>query len=239
MRLSYSRLSAYLKCPYRYYLQYVEGFRPPANALMSFGGSLHAALRDFYSQEKFPPTLDDFYAHYYRNWTSFGFRNPEMEAKYFQEGLSILEEYYDRNIEKYRPAFFVEWRFQVEIKGASFVGIVDRIDRIGDRDLRVVDYKTYGRNGADSLQLMLYHLALEKIFGYPPQELLFYFLKEQEIFPISAEQEHLERAQEILLKTKEEIERGIFPKNRGENCSSCDFQQFCELEEKGFLEEGF
>ena len=239
MRISYSRLSTYLKCPYRYYLQYVEGFRPPVNALMSFGSSLHATLRDFYAQEKFPPTLDDFYSHYYRNWTSFGFRNPEMEIKYFEEGLSILEEYYDRNIEGFQPALFVEWKFQVEIKDIPLVGIVDRIDRVSDGSLRVVDYKTYGRNGADNLQLMLYRLALEKIFGYPPQELLFYFLKEQEISYVSAEKECLERTQEILFKTKEEIGRGIFPKNRGENCLSCDFQQFCKLEEEEPPQEDF
>jgi DNA helicase-2/ATP-dependent DNA helicase PcrA len=236
MYISYSRLSTYLSCPYRYYLQYVEGFRPPANALMSFGSSLHAALRDFYSQDKIPPTLDDLYAHYYRNWFSFGYRSRETEAKFFQEGLSILEEYYDRNIDEFCPALFVERRFQVEIKGVPFVGVVDRIDRMPDGTLRVIDYKTYRKNGS-GLQLMLYRLALEKLFGYPPEKLLYYFLKEQETSSVEVNEEALEEAQENLVRMKEWLERGLFLKNKGLNCISCDFQRFCELEENGYPEE--
>ncbi|MCR4429161.1 MAG: PD-(D/E)XK nuclease family protein [Caldiserica bacterium] len=237
MYVSFSRISAYLSCPYRYFLQYVQGFKPPANHLMSFGTSLHAALRDFYSQGKIPPTLDDLFFHYFRNWSSFGFRSRELETRFFQEGLSILEEYYDRNIGDFSPALFVERKFRAEIKGIPFLGIADRIDRLRDGSLRVLDYKTYHRNEVNELQLLLYRLALEEVFGYPPQELVFYFLKEQETLKVEASQEALEEAEEALIRVSEGISRGIFTKTRGQSCLNCDFQRFCELEDLDFQEE--
>lgn len=204
---------------------------------MSFGTSLHAALRDFYSQEKIPPTLDDLFSHYFRNWSSFGFKNREMETRFFQEGLRILEEYYDRNIGEFSPALFVERRFTAEIKGIPFLGVADRIDKLPDGSIRIIDYKTYRRNGANELQLLLYRLALEKIFGFPPEELFFYFLKEQEPYRVEASKEALEEAEEALVRANEGISRGIFSKVKGSDCLNCDFQRFCELEEGDWGEE--
>jgi RecB family exonuclease len=236
--ISYSRLSTYLACPYRFYLQYVEGCKPPANAQMIFGSSLHAALRDFYTQERIPPTLDDLYSHFCCNWLPFGYPSRESQARFFQEGLSILKDYYDRNIEGFQPALFAEKKFRVLIKGIALVGIVDRIDQLKGGGYRVVDYKTHLKSNPDRLQLTLYYMALGRIFKGPPEELLFYFLKEQEALPVLVSPVMLEEAQESLFRMKEGLEQKLFPKNKGESCLSCDFQRFCKWEEaSGYLEE--
>jgi ATP-dependent helicase/DNAse subunit B len=49
LRLSYSSISTYEKCPFQYFLQYVERLEMPRSPALSFGSSLHGALERFHS----------------------------------------------------------------------------------------------------------------------------------------------------------------------------------------------
>ncbi len=232
MYFSYSRLASYIYCPYRYCLEYIEEIRPPFTASASFGSSLHRALEGFYALPLSHPPLNDLFSLYFRRWLRYGYRSRDEEARYFDEGMTILEGYYERNIPEFRPALFVEKRFSVDLEGVEFVGVVDRVDKLDNGSYRVVDYKTAKREETmESLQLPLYHLALERLFGYPPQQLLYYFLREQEAARCEIREEKQEEALEIVLRVSEGVRRRRFPKNRGENCQACDFNRFCTLEE--------
>lgn len=232
MYLSYSRLASYIFCPYRYYLEYIEEIRPPFTASASFGASLHRTLEGFYALPLNRPLLHDLFSLYFRRWLRYGYRSRDEEARYFDEGMTILEEYYERNILEFRPALFVEKRFSVDLGGVEFAGVVDRVDKLDNDSYRVIDYKTAKRGETlESLQLPLYHLALERLFGYPPQDLLYYFLREQETMRCEMREDKQEEALAMILRVAEGVRRNRFPKNRGENCQACDFNRFCTLEE--------
>jgi RecB family exonuclease len=229
MHLSYSRISTYMACPYRYYLQYVVGYRPPLFAAASFGSSLHLALQGFHSLGPPAPRLDQLLAIYVQRWKPYGYRSREEEARYFEEGLQILHVYYLRNLFGYRPAWMVEKRFSVSIGGNEFVGIVDRVDGEPGQ-YQVVDYKTSLREKTlDSLQLPLYAISLGKMFGTMPEGLSYYFLREQVSAPWSGEPGRLEEAEEVVVRIGERIRRGHFPPRIGISCRSCDLRRVCQV----------
>lgn len=232
IHLSYSRLSSYSACPYRFYLEYVFGFRPPLNAQMSFGSSLHLALEGLYSLRKPRPSLDELFQFYLQRWLPYGYRSKEEQSRYFEEGLVILREYYRKNILQFRTAMATELRFQVELEGVNFTGIIDRVD--GNQEAyTLLDYKTSRHEDyLDSLQLPLYHLALEERFGHPPDDLYYYFLREQEQAHLPAGDDKLAEALEALVRVAEGINRGRFEPKKGPRCRTCDFRKFCRIEEE-------
>ncbi len=227
--LSYSRLVVYQACPYRYYLQYVLGCRTPFTAAISFGSSLHLALQDFHARMRGTPRLDELLEGFLKRWIPYGYRSREEQARYFEEGLEILRAYYLRNLFGFRPAWLVEKRFTVSLGGFEFVGIVDRLD--GRPELyQVIDYKTTRHEETlRSLQLPLYSLSMKKLFGFPPQSLSYYFLRDQTTAVWEERPERLEEAEEAVARVGEGVRAGRFPATPGLACRRCDLRRSCAL----------
>jgi len=87
-----------------------------------------------------------------------------------------------------RATVAVEKEFKIEVDGLSIVGKIDRVDRLPNDSLLVLDYKTgtvdftpdhlaQGYN----FQALLYWLGAEQSLGMPPAAMLFYDLKKGEI----------------------------------------------------------
>ena len=69
-----------------------------------------------------------------------------------------------------------ERRFKIEVEGAQVKGRLDRLDRLSNGDVAIIDYKT-GKpktqdDADDSLQLSIYALA-GKSLGHTPSSLVF------------------------------------------------------------------
>jgi len=227
--LSYSRLVVYQACPYRYYLQYVLGCRTPFTAAISFGSSLHLALQDFHARMRGTPRLEELLEVFLKRWIPYGYRSQEQQARYFEEGLEILRTYYLRNLFGFRPAWLVEKRFTVSLGGFEFIGIVDRLD--GHPELyQVIDYKTTRHEETlNSLQLPLYSLSMKKLFGFPPQSLSYYFLRDQSTAVWEERPERLEEAEEAVARVGEGVQAGRFPATPGLACRRCDVRRSCAL----------
>ncbi|NUQ33145.1 MAG: PD-(D/E)XK nuclease family protein, partial [Dermatophilaceae bacterium] len=168
-----SRLLAYLDCPRRYRMQYLDRPRPlarPQRAHTSVGIATHNVLRDFWDlpvSQRTPAGVAELVR---TSWIDVGFRDPEQSAAWRLRVRDAVTDYLRRSDRDNQP---VGIERSVSLK-TDEVAITGRIDRLDDRDgeLVVVDYKT-GRqvptddDASTSLPLAMYAVASARMFRRP------------------------------------------------------------------------
>ena len=99
--------------------------------------------------------------------------------------------------------------------------------------LKIVDYKTGTAKAkleaGDKEQLLIYQIAAQEVFGEKVQELSFYYLENNSEMSFLGKAKDLEKVQDKIVKSIEEIKRGEFPPNPGWSCDYCDFKKICEF----------
>ena len=232
--LSHSSLSMYGECPLRYKLKYVDRIPEKPKHFFSFGRSMHKALEFFYGVEAPPaPPLELLLKNYEAGWESAGYRDQVQESEYFQDGKDILTGYYGRHASTFQVPLYVEFRFDMEVDGVPVTGFVDRIDRLPDGRLSVLDYKTGkklagGRIQSDA-QLTMYQLGCETKLGTEVGRLVFYHLPSFKEHAVDRRpQGQVDELRRRIVATAESIRAGRFEAKLSEdNCRWCDFKDHC------------
>jgi RecB family exonuclease len=129
-----------------------------------------------------------------------------------------------------------EESFQVQIGGATVVGRIDRVDRLGDGHVVITDYKTgkpRSQDDADeSLQLSIYALAARAKWGYQADRLIFYNLQENAAVVSQRAPIQLEEAKAKIEEVAANIAAGEFEPKPGFHCSFCAYRNLCPTTEK-------
>lgn len=157
-----SRLLAWLDCPRRYRMQYLDRPRPAARAQRahtSVGIATHNVLRDFWDLPAAQRTPAGVAQLVRTSWIDVGFRDPEQSAAWRLRVRDAVTDYLRRSDRDREP---ISRERSVSLKTDSVV-VTGRIDRLDDRagGLVVIDYKT-GRqvpteeDARTSLPLALY-----------------------------------------------------------------------------------
>ncbi|MFC7595230.1 RecB family exonuclease [Terrabacter sp. GCM10028922] len=168
-----SRLLAWLDCPRRYRMQYLDRPRPQARAQRahtSVGIATHNVLRDFWdlpASQRTPAGVAELVR---TSWIDVGFRDPEQSAAWRLRVRDAVTEYLRRSDRERQP---VGIERSVSLK-TDEIAVTGRVDRLDDRDgeLVVVDYKTGRQVPTDddartSLPLALYAVASSRMFRRP------------------------------------------------------------------------
>jgi RecB family exonuclease len=165
-----SRLLAFLDCPRRYRLQYLDRPRPPARAQRahtSLGLAAHAALARWWDLEPGERTPAAGAALVRATWSGAGFRDAEQSARWRSTTEGHVTAYLE-GVDPHRQPTGVERSVAFAVDGLAVNGRVDRLD---DRDgeLVVVDYKTSRSVPTDddartSLPLALYAAAVWRMW---------------------------------------------------------------------------
>lgn len=168
-----SRLLAWLDCPRRYRMQYLDRPRPaarPQRAHTSVGIATHNALRDFWDLPLARRTPAGVAELVRSSWIDVGFRDPEQSAAWRLRVRDAVTDYLRRSDRERQP---VGVERSVSLK-TERIAITGRVDRLDDRDgeLVVVDYKTGRQVPTDddartSLPLALYAVASARMFRRP------------------------------------------------------------------------
>ena len=117
LRLSYSAVSAYEKCPLSYRFQYIDKIEIEPTPYLSFGRSIHSALEWLYDrQAPQPPALEELLSFLESCWASEGFSDQEEEDSYLRQAREVLTVFYHANTEDFRLPLAVEHRFELKME---------------------------------------------------------------------------------------------------------------------------
>lgn len=250
--ISYSQIQSFSICPLHYKIQYILKVPTPPSASLSFGSSIHAALRDFYQRsfEDKKQNIEDILPLLEKQWINEGYGSRAHESQALERAKYILLQYLKNNFapasEKAKP-IAVEIPFSFFIKRSTsqqmpikIAGRIDRVDKIDSRKIEIIDYKTGSnipkkRELESNLQLTLYALAATQvksdIFDKKPEDLILslHYLDEEKKLTTTRTQNQLEEAKNKILEIVSEIEKSDFACIGSSFCQNCEYKMLCSV----------
>ncbi len=236
IRLSFSRIDMYENCPRRFRYAYIDRLPGKPSPALSFGSSVHAALEEFYDR-KLPdcPTEDELLDLLYEHWDSSGFEAlpRDEQVAYYRHAQQTLRRYHRRIAGEYRLPVTTEAWFELPFDDiAVVVGSIDRVDSDDDGQLHVVDYKTSRRaqprqRVERSLQLAIYALACEHLFGRLPSTVALDFVVADATVRVPVEDMDLDAVPGRVRAAAESIRAGQFAPTPNRLCDWCDYRPLC------------
>lgn len=237
LRLSFTRIDTLRNCALRFRLQYVDRLpQRPAPAL-SFGSSVHAVL-EWLHDRKVPelPPLDEALEVLREVWDSTGYAEVDraVQLREYEHARAVLAAYHARvEREGMRTPVATEAWFELPVgPDVTVVGSIDRVDVDPDGDLHVVDYKTNrkAKSRADvaaSLQLGIYALATEHLYGSLPRTVALDFVVPGLVVRVDRDELDLAAVPRIVAEAAAAIRAGAAEPNPNRLCDWCDFRAIC------------
>ena len=248
-----TRLSAWLDCPRRYRMSYLDRPPPPKGppwAHNSLGASVHNALAGWWRLPLPQRTVAAAGALVGRGWIDEGFADETQSVRQRERAIAMVEAYV-AGLDPADEPLGVERTVATRTDTIAVSGRIDRLDaRPGPgegTELVVVDYKT-GRHllttddARSSMALALYALAAGRALRRPCHRVELHHLPTGEILAWSHTDEslarHLSRAEDIAQEcaAADEQMRGglpaerydeVFPPRPGPVCAWCDYRRHC------------
>lgn len=235
VRLSFSRVDTYRRCPAEFRYHYVDGLPVAPSPHLSFGCSIHAALETFYDRKlPEPPDVDDLLDSLYEVWDSSGFAELSREEQlvWYRHAQQLLRRFHARAVRDYRLPADVEKWFELPVDGALVVGSIDRVDVTDDGELEIVDYKTSKRvrdrnRVRSSLQLALYALACQHLYGRLPVAVTLDFLVPGVRVRVPTDEMDLLGARRQVTEVADGVRAGKFLPTPNRLCGWCDYRSIC------------
>ncbi len=251
MRASYSALNTYKTCPLKYKFQELDKIRVPKGIEMVFGSAVHSALKYMFERTPLYPTLDEIIDFFRNQWDEKMrvFEDEEKKKAFYEEGISILKNFYKKNQPWNFNVIDLESRFELELEDSKskekhiLTGIIDRIDKNPESDsYEIIDYKTAKRMPSQDivdrdLQMSIYHMGLMKRWPHLSPDkikLSLYFLKHNEKISTARSEERLEKTRKNIIGIINEIQGKItdnynFPPTPSPLCDWCGYRQMCPM----------
>lgn len=250
-KFSFSQLAAFSTCPLQYKFAFVLKIPAPTDkASLIFGRVLHNVLHDFlapletsdlqdslFGKKEVSLDEEQIFALYENYWQNDGYENKEDREKYYQKGKKILQVFWNNLEQEGKPnILFLEKNFSFKIGSGIIKGAIDRVDRLADGTLEIIDYKTGNPKEKleyiDKRQLILYKIFLEEFLKIKVSKLSYYYLEGTYKTSFEAKDKDVEKLRQEVLDEINEIKKGSFPPNPGEMCKYCDFNNICQYRAK-------
>jgi len=242
--LSYSRLKRFAECPKSYELHYIHKEPSRPNTALRFGSLLHVSLERTYREiaagkisGRFPE--DALVVAYKDEWTRSGL----SDFGIFQDGLGILRSYaHQHALVDHASVVAVEQEFRLPVERFQVLGYIDRVDRVDEETVAVVDYKSnrtiFTREEVDhDLQLSIYAMAARMLWPWAKKVRLgLYLLRHGFLMETMRTEDDLAAAREYIAMLGEQTEAATeFPARLNENCAYCDHGAQCPAYHRALL----
>lgn len=249
--LSFSQIQCFDMCPLHYKLRYILKIPSEPSAPLSFGTSIHAALRDFYQEivQKRQPKAENILKFLEKNWVDEGYASKIHQKQALEKARYVLKRYVKNNpiASKKISTIGVEVPFQFYItdnakkkRSIKLGGRIDRVDRLSNNKIEIIDYKTGSNIPQESelkgnLQLTIYALAAMNVNDVlfnrnrNPQDVLLslYYIEEEKKLTTIRTRNELKDTKALIFKKVEEIETSDFVCNQSIFCQNCEYKMLC------------
>ena len=221
------KLRDFLICKKRFFLKYIMKVDEPANDLYDankkdIGVLVHKVLQLTFEDPNYKSDLNKTIKKYFSQIKQ---ENPVMifELSVWQHKLEDFAQYEIQRLNNGAEIVALESRFDTKINGINFVGVIDRIDKIGDA-YHLIDYKTgkIAQNDENDFQLEIYALAKKELNC----KTFIYDLKNTKLQEKILDDQSLNNFFETLEILKQPIE--VFePTQKVSDCLFCLYKTIC------------
>lgn len=235
--LSYSRLSRFEQCPLSFKLHYIDGQQAEPGLPLRFGKAIHAVLEDLVrvhmDMERVSPLSVD---HAIELWQREWVKQELVGVAVFEEGVDIIKRFVrDQGPLDHQDVLAVEQEFRLKVGAFEVLGYIDRIDRVDDETVEVIDYKSnrmlFTRDEVESsLQLSIYELAVRQLWPWVKKvKLTFNMLRHGVRQETERTPEQLETAlRYVETMGRQTEETKDYPARLNPNCCWCDHRNHCQ-----------
>ncbi len=240
LKISPSAIAALESCPQKYLFRYAWRLRGGPAANMSFGSVMHNTIKFFMGEIKSGhiPPFEEVARKFELEWTSAGFEDDYQEQEYKKDGLAQLRAFYDKTVAAPPAVIAQEKPFELPMEnGVVLTGRIDQVNRIGDGQEEIVDYKTGKPRDAEKarkdVQLSAYALAAREYFDWNPARLTLFYLQSNEGVSATRDEKQLNKLRAEIQTAAADIRAGEFPAKSGFACRSCEYVSICPAREQG------
>ncbi len=255
MRISYSALDTFKKCPLKFKFQYIDKIRTPKSKDALFGTLLHSALKILHEPGLIIPTEEEILKFISNKWDASIYSSEQESTLNFAQAIKIMKDYYAKNYPSQFTVLALETMFEVPFQIGTekhlITGKIDRVDKNEDGLLEVIDYKTSKKMPSQEtvdkdLQLAVYHLGVANrwptlVKEDRPLKTSLYFLKHGEKLSSTRTLDNLAATKESIAKDLEIIDKAFkenkFSPTPNALCDWCEFQRHCPFFKHKFKEE--
>ncbi len=237
--ISHSALSAFDRCPYLYYLEYI--YRNPrtgrriqiVNPYLSLGSAVHETiegLSEYSPKERSRISLKERFEKIFESYKGVqgGFISERKEGEFKKRGLEMVERV-EKSSFLERPSVATKSNLlSVDLMGENvkLVGSIDWIEELPEGEAHIIDFKTGNnkeRNG--SLQLPIYSVLAKNNIPQKIKKVSYWYLQHDD-HPVSQDIEEADNYLESLKEKASVIEKAVindhFPCSYPGRCFACN-----------------
>lgn len=243
MRISYSALDLFDRCPLAYKFKYIDKLKGLERPELYFGSLIHKVVQEALRRDPVTVPLDELLEYYRANWQGDAFETKDLEAKYKRWGETMIRNFHASHKPGLTNIVSTEKMFQIPLgKNHTLTGFIDRVDKLPYGPYEVIDYKTSSKMGSqDDLnrnkQLTIYHYATQKLWPEAKEvQLTLYFLKHGSKISTTREDADVEKLISEIEKTADHLEKIAVTKKQADFlprpnhlCDYCEFADRCPM----------
>lgn len=235
--LSYYQIDDYITCPLKYKYAHILKVPVMQHHSIVYGKALHDAIQEYHRRKMnhIGVNIGDLIKAFERSWVSEGFLTREHEELRLEAGKEALQKFFDEQEKIGVIPKYIEKDFSFPLENNRVTGRWDRVD-IRNGKIFIIDYKSSqvkdqkdaDKKADDSLQLSIYAIAYQEIYGAVPDEVGLYFIESGIVGRVTKKNiDFEERKEQILGAAKGIRARDYNAKPKYNNCSYCVFNEIC------------
>ena len=241
MPYSATSLSLYEKCPLSFKLDKIDKLSDQVNSPpATFGLFVHRALERIFKEKL--DTHEKIQKVILEVWDQDKFDNSYQSNEYMREAITIVWDYVRFNSPNSSIEHYFEEPISINSKGETLYGKIDRIDKMEDGSIRILDYKTSKLKRSTGylkkdIQLALYSLLVKKsniqeFNGNTPNVCSLEYIRDYEdsSVEVSFEESDLITLEYRIQKIINSIKDNDFTPQKNANCYFCTYKKLlCPL----------
>ena len=245
LKLSFSKIDLHEQCGLKFRYRHLDRIPEKPSPNLSWGSTIHTVLEQWWDRKlPAPPPVEAMYDALYEAWDDEGFDGMDREKKleWYQHAREVLTRHHQRFVDAWVPPVAIEQFFTLPFDdghgGVNVSGLIDMVAPAGDGSgkdgFAVVDWKTNRKaktyeQVADSLQLAIYAMAVEHLWGELPESVALDFVVPGKRVTVPVEKLDLDAATERIVSVARSIRAGEFPARVTPLCDWCDYQSICPV----------